>query len=74
MKTTLFEGSKEDLIKVCDIAISLGFSKAKECKPLIESGQKDKLYVIIEEGCVDPLLDQLIERVKKETNVIISQA
>ena len=53
--------------------VSLGFSKAEDSKRIIISEQKNELYVYVEEGYEDPLIEPLVKRVKEETEAGVIQ-
>jgi hypothetical protein len=67
MKITIIRGPKEELLKVCDQAILLHFSKANQAKSEIKTGMKTMLSIEIQDGFADPLLDELVSWSKNNT-------
>ena len=74
MKTITFKGTKEDLLKLCDKAAHLGFTKALVAKQEILDDKKTEVESNVEDGFVDPTLDEIVIWARTNTKLVINQS
>lgn len=64
-------GTKEDLLKVCDYALSEGFDKAQQAKDQIIAGEKKELLISLWDDMKDKGIQKVLTWTHFNTNVSV---